>query len=308
MKRFLFGENLKDLVTDILKRGLILIGIVMTIQETMTGFFYNIVSKLPIINTKEKITLFMYLILIIGMIYIVAISIYELFRDEVSIKIKTHNENKIIIRLGSYENNMEKILSDIEGTDKDAIFVIGINDEVNMSLAEKRGVHKAVLDKFYSNEKDYNLLESKVNNIFGIYDSTKDRFGEIGLVDHNQNSKLMFVINSKHEEGQSTSIVGPQPTDILKNVFKNLETQSAEIVQLPILSSRNVRCFENNKIIYSVTIAEIIEEYFTQILNNRNINYDLVLSIRKQDLKENFITLNSIVKFIEELKPMYHIK
>ena len=50
------------------------------------------------------------------------------------------------------------------------------------------------------------------------------------------------------------------------------------------------------------------ENNIKQLLNNNNIDYDLILSIRSEDLKENSVTINSIVKFIKELKPMYHIE
>lgn len=94
-----------------------------------------------------------------------------------------------------------------------------------MSRAEKRGVHKAVLDRFYSEEDRCNSLQSEVNEVFKTANTDSKRFGEIGLVKHNDNSKIMFVINSKHEGGHKTSIIGPQPIEIIRKAFSNDERQ-----------------------------------------------------------------------------------
>lgn len=296
--------NLIELIVNIIRRGTLFIGTFVTIYEVIKNFLLIIEFEVPIMdNWYFRITIFS-----IGLLYIIFISVWQFIRTEVTIKVKTHKEQKIIIKIANYEDNMEKIINNVHAKNEEAIFVIGINDELDMSNTERRGVHRSVLEKFYSDESQRNLLQSKVNKVFDKKHNSRCSFGDIGIIDHDDHSKILFVVNSKYEGGKSTSILGPQPTNLIKDVFDELETQTVEVVQFPILSSVNVRCNENNRILYSVTIAEIIEEYFKQLLNNRNISYDLVLSIRKEDLKNNLINLNSIVKFINELKPMYHIQ
>ena len=301
-------KKLKEVSFKIVNKLLILIGIVITIEQTITSFLYELIRRIPLLDNKNNINLLMYLILGIGFIYILVHSIREVFSNKAVIKIKAENDPKIIVKLGNYEENMEEVLDNIKLTDKDVIFVIGINDEISMSKAQKRGVHKSVIDKFYGTEEKFNLFQKETIKAFSNISSTKENFGQVGFVKHDDNSNIMFVINSKNGKSERECITGPQPTEIIKKIFKELEPQTVDIVQMPIISSKNVVCCEDDKIRFSVTIVEIIEEYFKQILNNKNINYDLVLSIRKEDLDTNSITLNTIVKFIEELKPLYHIK
>lgn len=308
MTENLIFSRVKEFSIELLKELAIWIGTCSTIQQTVINFFYDGISKFTTSIKKEEITYFMYIIFVIGIIVIIIKNIYDILKKEFIITVKNDKEHKIIIKIGNYEDNMKEVIKKVKSRNDDAIFVIGVNDDISMDMAERRGVHKSVMDKFYNDEERLKALQEKTNIAFNKEDGVKCEFGDIGIVEHNQNAKILFVVNSKHEEGQSTSIAGPQPGNIIRDVFKALEKQSAEIVQLPILSSRNVRCIENNKIRFSVTIAEIIEQYFQELLNNSNIDYDLVLSIRKEDLKENSITIKNIVKFIKDLKPMYHIK
>ena len=118
-------------------------------QEMLTGFFYNIISKVSIINTKSDIDFCMYVILIVGLIYIIVQSIYGVFKTEFVIKVKTHKEHRIVIKIGNYEENMAGVLDDSNDMNERAIFVIGINNEMNMMKAEESGVHRAVINKFY---------------------------------------------------------------------------------------------------------------------------------------------------------------
>lgn len=296
--------NSIQLIKDISSK----IGIYIT---TFVGGYEIIKSFLLIMGFKAPIIDNWYFIITIfftGLFYVSLSSVLEFTKTEVTIKLKTHKEQRIIIKIDNYEENMEKLINEVKTKNQEAIFVIGINDGLNMSIAQRKGVHRSVLQKFYNDENQRNLLQSKVNKAFNRKNDSKYSFGDIGIVDHDEHSKILFIVNSKYEGDKGTSILGPQPTNLIKNVFNELEMQAVEVVQFPILSSVNVRCNENNRILYSVTIAEIVEEYFKQLLNNRNISYDLVLSIRKDDLKNNLINLNSIVKFINELKPMYHIK
>ena len=317
MKKKLWLENLKDTIGKILKQSLIFVGAVVTFQEMLTGLFYSVISNMDIVKTKSDIDLFMYVILILGLIYIVVHSVFEVFKREIVIKIKTKQEQKIIIKIGNYEENMEDILNRIEETDNRAIFVIGINDEINMVKAEGRGVHKSVIKKFYITKEQENILQSRVNQAFGIdtidnraseiQSNEKKEFGEVCLVPHNKKSEIMFVVNSKFGSDQNSHILGPQPTDIMEGIFNTLRKRKVDVVQMPVLSSSNVKTSEEKAILFSVTIAEVVAKYFKEIINNE-ITYDLILSIRKEDLDKNLITKNSIIKFIEEIKPMYHIK
>ncbi|MGG7058957.1 hypothetical protein ACQPUZ_11725 [Clostridium tertium] len=301
-------ENLTDCFFCIMKKNIFWIGICSSLQQIMIGLFSEPIYRFTILKNEYDITNLIYFLVFLGGIYIIIETIYEFFKKEFVIKVIHENEeNKIIIKIGSYEDNMDEILNKIKFTNKQAIFIVGINDKVNMSIAERKGVHKAVLDKFYTNEEQCSILQEKVDKSFEKTDEFYGKFGGIGLIEHNDNSRIMFVINSKYEAEQSTSIIGPQPTDIIIKVFEKLEKESVEIVQIPILSSINVKGISNS-IKYSITIAEIIEQYFKEILNPNNINYDLVLSIRKEDLKKKSITIKYIINFINNIKYMYHIK
>lgn len=308
MKENLILKKLTDFMIELLKELAIWIGTCSTILQTLIFFIYGAISNFTTIITKDQITNIIYFISILGIIIIIVKNLSEVFKKEFVINVKVDKEHKIIIKIGTYENNMEDVLKDSNKYNKESLFIIGINNEISMDRAERRGVHKSVMDKFYNDENKSKVLQSKANKAFNKKEGVFCKFESIGIVDHNKNSKILFVVNSKYEGGQNSSILGPQPGNTIRNIFKALEKQSAEIVQIPILSSRNIRCLDNNKINFSVTIAEIVENYFQQLLNNSNIDYDLVLSIRKEDLKENSITVNSIVKFIKDLKPMYHIK
>lgn len=298
----------KDYFFCIGKRIFILVGTCSTIQQLLTGLFSELIKKIDFFANNNSMYIMLYLVMLIASIAIIIYTTHEYLQTEFIVKIKHENqENKIIIKIDNYEDNMEGILNKIKNTDKHAVFVIGINDKIEMSIAERKGVHKSVLDKFYSDEKECAMLQEKVNRAFNKIQNFKGNFGDIGMVKHNENSNILFVINSKYESETSTSIIGPQPTDIIGQVFKYLEKEKIEIVQFPILSSTNVKC-SNNSIKYSVTIAEIIEEYFKEILNPNNIDYDLVLSIRQEDLKNKSIRINDIVNFIKNIKEMYHIK
>ncbi|PWX16440.1 hypothetical protein CYK66_07815 [Clostridium perfringens] len=308
MKENLGIKNFIEFIFELFKDLAIWIGSCATVQEILSSFIYDGINKFTKITTKEKITLFIYIILVIGMLIIIINKVYNTFKKEFVISVKNDKKHKIIIKIGNYEDNMCKTLEEASKDNKESLFIIGINDEVSMGKAERRGVHKSIIDKFYNDEEKCEILQERVNKEFNKEEEQFCEFGSIGIIDHDDNSKILFVVNSKHDDGQNTSISGPQPGSIIRKVFKALEKQSAEIVQIPILSSRNVRCIENNKIRFSVTIAEIIEQYFEALLNNNNIDYDLILSIRSEDLKENSVTINSIVKFIKELKPMYHIE
>lgn len=134
-------KKLKEVSFKIVNKLLILIGIVITIEQTITSFLYELIRRIPLLDNKNNINLLMYLILGIGFIYILVHSIREVFSNKAVIKIKAENDPKIIVKLGNYEENMEEVLDNIKLTDKDVIFVIGINDEISMSKAQKRGVH-----------------------------------------------------------------------------------------------------------------------------------------------------------------------
>lgn len=149
-------------------------------------------------NDEKKINLFMILILIIGLIYIIINSIYETLREKVIIEVETNSESNIKIKVGNYEDNMEEVIESIKSTDKDSVFVIGINDEVNGARSQKSGIHKAVIDKFYNNEERFRQLESKTKEAFNKNNNGKNNFGKIGLVKHDNNSKIMFAINSQN--------------------------------------------------------------------------------------------------------------
>lgn len=308
MKNELLFKNILDTILTIVRKTTIWIGICFSTHQTIIGFFEPIINKFSKFINNNIITMVIYYTFIIGLLYIIMYSIYEVNKKEIIIKLKTDREIKLILKIGNYQDNMKDVIDRAKTENKDAIFVIGINDELSMSRAERRGVHKAVLDEFYRDEEKCNKLQSKVIEEFNKISNFKGDFGDIGIVDHDEYSKFLFIINSKFEEGRKTSIVGPQPSDIIRSIFKELETQSAEIVQMPVISSRNVRCTENNKIKFSVTIAEIVTQYFEQVINNHNIDYDLVISIRKQDLEENLISTSEIVKFVKNLKAMYHIR
>jgi len=301
-------ENLKDCFFCIVKRVIFLIGTCSALLEIIVGFFGKIIYKLTFFESENDIYSSLYLLVFVGSICIVIYTIHEFLRKEIVIKIiHGDEENKIIIKIGNYEDNMDEILNKINGTNKQAIFIVGINDKIDMTIAERNGVHKAVLKKFYCQEEQFNKFQEKVYKSFEKNKNLDGEFGDIGLVEHNENSKIMFVINSKYEAEESTSIIGPQPAEVLDKVFEKLKKEKIEIVQIPILSSINIKC-NNNSIRYSVTIAEIIDRYFKEVLNPNNMNYDLVLSIRKEDLKKKSITANHIVKFINNIKYMYHIK
>ncbi|MGL4451041.1 MAG: hypothetical protein ACRCTZ_07630 [Sarcina sp.] len=309
MKDNLIEENLKDVINLILKRSFIWIGSCYTIEQMLISFFYTAIKSFFNISNKEDITMMIYYILFIGIIFIVCWSIYEIFKSDFEVKIMTDKEHKIIIKIGDYADNMYEVLKQANERGKEAMFVIGINNKVQCNTAERRGVHSAVLKKFYSNEEEYEVLQNEVNHAFNkTDDQMKIEYGKSGIVDFKDDSKIMFIVNSESEEGKKTSIVGPQPKSIITSMFETLEYQSAEVVQVPILSSRNVKSLELNKIKYSITIAEIVESYFKEILNNKSISYDLVLSVRKQDLKENFLTAQEIIRFINNLKPMYGLE
>ncbi len=301
-------EKFKQIFFNCINKGAVFIVTVVSIYELITGFFYKLIERLTFISDKNSINSIMYIVLFIGLVYIFIYSIYEVFRKQVVINIKADDNPKIIIKLDSYENNMESVINNLKDSNDNAIFVIGINDEIDASKAQRRGVHKAVIDKFYNTQERFELLHKRTQKAFESIINTEDKYGEIGLVEHDENSKIMFVINSKNGSEKSHSIIGPQPTEIIKNIFNCLESYDVNVVQMPILSSKNVLSIDNDKIRFSIIIVEIIEEYFKQVLNNKNKNYDLILSIREEDLKVNSITLGNIVKFIEELKPMYHIQ
>lgn len=308
MKRELLIKNIIDTLIIILKKFIVWVGVCFSTHQTIIGFFEPIINRFSQFINYSIITKITYEVFVVGVIYIIIASIYEVTKKEIIIKLKTDKKIKLILKIGNYQDNMKEVIDRAKKEKKDAIFIIGINDELSMSRAERRGVHKSVLDEFYKDEDRCNKLQDMVNKEFNKNDNFKGKFGDVGIVDHDEYSKFLFIINSKFEEGRSTSIVGPQPSDIIRSAFKELETQSAEIVQIPVISSRNVRCTENNKIKFSVTIAEIVTQYFQQVINNNNIDYDLVISFRKEDLEENLITINEIVKFIKNLKSMYHIK
>lgn len=308
MSKELIKKKIKEIITNSFKNIVALWGAVTTLYGVLTSFLYDIISKVYIFSSEKKINISMYLILIIGIIIIVIYSIHEVLKKEAVIKVKTDRETNITIKVGNYENNMETLITDIQNTDKDMVFVVGINNQVDGARAQKRGVHKAIIDKFYNSEEMFKSFQRKTLKAFKNIDFTKNNFGEVGFVEHNENSKIMFVINSKNSEEQNKSIIGPNPTDIIKCIFKNLESEQVDIVQMPIISSKNIVCIGDEKIRFSIIIVEIIEEYFKQLLNDKNINYRLVLSIREEDLKDNSITLGEIVRFIENLKHMYHIK
>lgn len=308
MKNELLVKNIKDTISIIVKKILIWISICYSVHQTIIGFFEPIINRFSKFLSYNVITTITYQVFILGVLYIIVYSIYEVNKKEIIVKLKTDKKIKLILKIGNYEENMKDVLQRAKKENKDAIFIIGINDEISMSRAERRGVHRAVLDEFYKEEEECNKLQERVAAEFNKIDNFKGDFGDIGIVDHNEYSKFLFIINSKFEEGRSTSIIGPQPSDMIRNIFKELETQAAEIVQIPILSSRNVRCTQNNKIKFSVTIAEIVTQYFQEVINNNNIDYDLVISLRKQDLEENLISTNEIIRFIKNLKAMYHIK
>lgn len=307
MQKELLIKNTWDIISIIVRKIIVWIGICFSAHQTIGGFFKPVITRFSKFIDYDTITEIIYGLFVIGVIYIVIVSIYELNKKEIVIKLKTHKKIKLILKIGNYQDNMKDVINIAKKEKKDAIFIIGINDELSMSRAERRGIHKAVLEEFYKDEERCNDLQDRVNKEFNKNDSFKGEFGEIRIVDHDEYSKFLFIINSKFEEGRRTSIVGPQPSDIIRSAFKELETQSSEIVQIPVISSRNVRCTENNKIKFSVTIAEIVTQYFEQVINNNNIDYDLVISFRKEDLEENLISTNEIVKFIKNLKAMYHI-
>lgn len=307
MNKTLLGEA-KEFLIDYAKEVITWIGICSATQQVLVSFMYDGMKHVIKGISQAQITKLTYIICFVGIIGLTIKMIYNRFKTEFVIKVKVDTEQKIIIKLGSYADNMEDVLNKANSENKESIFVIGINDEVNMEKAQKKGVHKAVMSKFYPTKAESEDLQHRVNKAFNKKDDMGCKFGEVGMVNHLENSQILFVVNSKFEEEKSTSILGPQPTDIIRKVFKTLEKQSVDVVQMPILSSTNVRCTDNKKIIYSVTIAEIIDEYFKELLNTSNIDYDLVLSLRKEDLKDNNISARDIVKFIEDLKPMYHIK
>lgn len=296
-------ENLWDCLVIIIKRVVFLVGAYSTVYQVVTSLFIELLKETIIIKYSHEITIS---ILCVGSISIILYTVYEFFSNEVIVKVEHANEiHKIIIKIGNYEDNMESVINNCEKNNKQCIFVIGINDSVDMSMAERDGVHRSVLNKYYCDKKDLNDLQRKVNQSFKERKLFSGEYGNIGTVSHNDNSRIMFVINSKYE-GEN-SIVGPQPTEIIKKVFKELEKEKVDIVQIPVLSSINVKC-KDNSIKYSITIVEIIEEYFKAILNPNNIDYDLIISIRKEDLKRKSITVSNIIKTINSIKYMYHIK
>lgn len=307
MKKELLIKNIWDTILIMVKKIAIWIGICFSTHQTIIGFFEPVISRFSKFINNNVITKIIYEVFVIGVIYTIIYSIYEVTKKEIVIKLKTDKKIKLVLKVGNYTDNMKKVIDRAKKENKDAIFIIGINDELSMSRAERRGVHRSVLGEFYTDEEEFNNLQERVADEFNKIPNFKGDFGDIGIVDHNEYSKFLFIINSKFEQGRSTSIIGPQPSDIIRSVFKELETQSAEIVQIPVISSRNVRCTENNKIKFSVTIAEIVTQYFQQVINNHNIDYDLVISLRKQDLEENLISTNEIVRFVKNLKAMYHI-
>ncbi|MGL5151276.1 MAG: hypothetical protein ACRC7N_11965 [Clostridium sp.] len=308
MKGKIALKELKEFLFDYGKQIITWIGICSAAQQVLTNFMFDFVKHIIKDVSQTKITSVFYVICFIGIVIITIRKIYDTFKSEFVIKVKGDKEQKLIIKLGDYAENMDDVLRMASNEKKEAMFVIGINDEASMDIAEKRGVHRAVMERFYTDEEEISKLQLRTNEAFNKVSSETLGFGEIGVVEHLDDSKIMFVVNSRFEEEKSTSILGPQPKDIIKSVFSVLEKQSAEIVQIPILSSRNVKSIENKKIIFSVTIAEIVDEYFKELLHTGNKDYDLVLSIRKEDLEENCISARDIVKFIKDLKPMYHIK
>lgn len=308
MKKELLIKNIWDTILIIVRKVIVWIGLCFSAHQTIVGFFEPIINRFSKFINYDIITKIIYEVFVVGIIYVIILSIYEVTKKEIIIKLKTDKKIKLILKIGSYQDNMKEVINRAKKEKKDAIFIIGVNDEISMSKAERRGVHKAVLDEFYKDEEKCNELQERVNKAFNKNDSFKGNFGDIGIVTHDEYSKFLFIINSKFEEGRSTSIVGPQPSDLIRSAFKELESQSSEIVQIPVISSRNVRCTENNKIKFSVTIAEIVTQYFQQVINNNNIDYDLVISLRKEDLEENLIGINEIVRFINNLKAMYHIR
>lgn len=308
MKRKFLIKNIWNTFVIIFNKLIVWVGLCFSVHQTITGFFEPIINRLSNFINYNSITKTTYCVFALGVIYILISSINEVNKKETIIKIEGNRKSKLILKIGNYQDNMKDVIDRAKNEKKDAIFIIGINDELSMSRAERRGVHKAVLDEFYKDEDKCNELQERVNEAFNKNDNFEGKFGDIGIVDNDEYSKFLFIINSKFEEGRKTSIIGPQPSDIIRSAFKELETQAAEIVQIPVISSRNVRCTQNNKIKFSVTIAEIVTQYFQQVINNNNIEYDLVISFRKEDLEENSITINEMVKFVENLKNMYHIK
>ena len=160
MSKELIKKKIKEIITNSFKNIVVLWVAVTTLYGVLTSFLYDIVSKVSIFSSEKKINISMYLILLIGIIIIVIDSIYKVFKKDAIIKVKTDRETNITIKVGNYENNMETLITDIQNTDKDAVFVIGINNEVNGARAQKIGVHKAIIDKFYNSEEMFKSFQS----------------------------------------------------------------------------------------------------------------------------------------------------
>ncbi|MGL5577231.1 MAG: hypothetical protein ACRDCW_16955, partial [Sarcina sp.] len=110
MKDNLIEENLKDVINLILKRSFIWIGSCYTIEQMLISFFYTAIKSFFNISNKEDITMMIYYILFIGIIFIVCWSIYEIFKSDFEVKIMTDKEHKIIIKIGDYADNMYEVL------------------------------------------------------------------------------------------------------------------------------------------------------------------------------------------------------
>lgn len=64
---------------------------------------------------------------------------------------------------------------------------------------------------------------------------------------------------------------------------------------------------DNKKIKFSIIIVEIIEEYFKQLLNDKNINHELGLSIKEDDLRDNSIKINSTLTQFKYENCKFHL-
>ena len=52
------------------------------------------------------------------------------------------------------------------------VFVVGINNQVDGTRAQKRGVHKAIIDKFYNSEEMFKSFQRKTLKAFKNIDFT----------------------------------------------------------------------------------------------------------------------------------------
>jgi len=282
----------------------------ITIVCTLFTFYTFIEKLLDESNIDAWITNKPLVIILLCVIVIATCQAYCYFCKHQIVEI---NNRKVGVWVDGYEKNMDKLLKRNVGKEK-IVCVIGINDRFSMSKADGRGVHAAVLKKFYGNRKEHKRLQKDVlkqckkKNIKpdenGRYKSGSIVTVPMRIQDSKfRNVYLMFVVNSKTEKN---SVIGPAPNTFLREVFREFDEERPVKVLMPIFSARNVGHKKDDSDDYFPscfhTLANIMFQYME--INMFKGNCHMILSIHKDELTDRKLMIGDVIQYIRQIGRM----